>query len=114
MQCMANYEIRSDMSVFADNQWLKFKNAKEKFRARVSNIPRSDFSTPFLLSLQLSFEAPSINEAAEIANEYLADCFNILSLATGSSFILHRTGSIFSRRQHRISSIYLKFRRSES
>ena len=94
MQCVANYEIQSELSVFDDGLWLKFQHPKGLFRARVRNIVRNDFSTPFLLSLHLTFEAPSLDEAADIAEERLAECLNMLALTTGCSLVRHRIRQI--------------------
>jgi hypothetical protein len=90
MECAANYEIRSECSVVADDQVFKFKHPKGLYRTRIKNIPRSDYSTPFLLSLHLYFDAPSLDQARDIAEELLADCLNILALATGCKFQRHR------------------------
>lgn len=94
MQCIANYEIKSELSVFEDGQWLKLQHPKGLFRARIRNIVRNDFSTPFLLSLHLTFEAPNLDEAADVAEEKLADCLNMLALTTGFSFVRHRIRQI--------------------
>lgn len=94
MQCVANYEIKSDVSVIEDDLWLKFKHPKGLYRARIRNITRKDFSTPFLLALHLTFETPSLQEAKAIADERLADCLNILALVTASTFVRHRIRQI--------------------
>jgi hypothetical protein len=94
MQCVANYEIKSELSVFEDGRWLKLQHPKGLFRARIRNIVRNDFSTPFLLSLHLTFDAPNLDEAADVAEERLADCLNMLALTTGSSFVRHRIRQI--------------------
>lgn len=94
MQCVANYEIKSELSVFEDGRWLKLQHPKGLFRARIRNIVRNDFSTPFLLSLHLTFESPNLDEAADVAEEKLADCLNMLALTTGSSFVRYRIRQI--------------------
>jgi hypothetical protein len=94
MQCVANYEIRSELSVFEDGRWLKLQHPNGLFRARIRNIIRSDFSGPFLLSLHLAFDAPSLEEAKDVAEERLADCLNMLALTTGSAFVRHRIRQI--------------------
>ena len=94
MQCIANYEIGSEASVFEDGRWLKLQHPKGLFRARMRNIVRNDFSTPFLLSLHVTFDAPSLDEAADIAEERLADCLNMLAFTTGCSFVRHRIRQI--------------------
>lgn len=94
MQCVANYEVKSELSVFEDGRWLKLQHPKGLFRARIRNIVRNDFSTPFLLSLHLTFEAPNLDESADVAEERLADCLNMLALTTGCSFVRHRIRQI--------------------
>jgi len=82
MQVVANYEIRSECSVVADDLRLQIKHPQGLYRALIKNIPRSDYSTPFLLSLHLYFDAPDLDEAKEIAEERLADCLNMLAFTS--------------------------------
>ncbi len=94
MQCVAHYEIKAEASVFKDNHWLKFQHPRGLFRARIRNIVRKDFSTPFLLTLHLTFDAPNLQDAKEVAEERLVDCLNMLVLTTASRFSKHRTRQI--------------------
>src|SRR5216683_8058444 len=94
MQCIANYEIESDMSVVSDDIRLKLQHPKGQFEARIKNIVRPDYSTPFLLSLQITFDAPSLNEAGDIGQDRLVECLNMLAFITGASVKLHRTRQI--------------------
>jgi len=94
MQCVANYEMKAEASVFEDGRWLQIAHPKGLFRARLRNIVRNDFSTPFLLTLHLYFEAPNLDEAHEIAEERLVDCLNMLVLTTGCRFTRHRIRQI--------------------
>ncbi len=94
MQCVANYEIKSDVSVGRDDTWLKLAHPKGLYKARIRNITRTDFSTPFLLTLHLTFETPSLQEAKEIADERLADCLNMLAFIANSTFRRHRIRQI--------------------
>lgn len=94
MQFVANYEIKSEGSVVADAQVLRIVHPKGRFRARIENIPRSVFTTPFLLSLHLYFEAPSLKECRDVADEMLVECLNMLALTTSSAFQRHRIRQI--------------------
>ena len=94
MRCLANYEIESDISVVSDEVRLKLRHPKDQFQAHIKNIVRPDYSTPFVLSLQITFDAPSLDDASEIGNEKLTECLNMLTLATGASVRLHRTRQI--------------------
>jgi hypothetical protein len=94
MQCVADFEIKTDVSVLHDDLRLRLKHPTGQFQARLKNIPRKDFTTPFLLSLQIIFEVPAIQEAPEVAQERLAECLNMLVLATGARFERHRTKQI--------------------
>ena len=38
---------------------LRIKHPGGLYRARIQNIPRSDYTTPFLLSVHLYFDAPT-------------------------------------------------------
>lgn len=90
MEFVAEYEIKSELSVIDDGRWFRIADPRGRFRARLRNIVRSDFSSPFLLSLHLTFDADDLNEAKELADDRLRDCLNILALATGCSFVRHR------------------------
>ena len=94
MQVVANYEIRSECSVVADDLRLQVKHPQGLYRALIKNIPRSDYSTPFLLALHLYFDAPDLEEAQEIAEARLADCLNMLAFVRGSAFSRHRIRQI--------------------
>lgn len=94
MRCVANYEIRSDISVGIDGQRLRLHDPKGTFEARISNIVRNDFSTPFLLAVELLFDAPNLDEARDIAEEKLAECLNMFALVAGASVRRHRIKQI--------------------
>lgn len=94
MQVVANYEIKSECSVVADDLRLQIKHPQGLYRALIKNIPRADYSTPFLLSLHLYFDAPDLDGAKEIAEERLVDCLNMLAFASGSAFSRYRVRQI--------------------
>lgn len=94
MECVANYEIRTECSVVADDLVLRIQHPKGLYRARITNIPRLVYTTPFLLSLHLYFDAPTLEEARDIADRCLADCLNMLAFTTGSRFQKHRIRQI--------------------
>lgn len=94
MRCIANFEIESEMSVVSDDIQLKLQHPKGQFQARIKNIVRKDYSTPFLLSLQIIFEAPSLMEAQDIAQDKLVECLNMFAFATGAGLRRHRTKQI--------------------
>ena len=99
MQCVANYEVKSEISVVSDNAWLTIKHPQDLFRARICNIVRKDFSSPFLLSLQIIFDAPSLADAQPLADDRFVECLNMLAFATGGGFKRHRTRQIVDRTQ---------------
>ena len=94
MECIANYEIKSDLSVSENGKWLRLHHPDGLFKARIRNIERKDFSSPFLLSIQIRFEAVNLNDAVDVAEERLAELLNILALATGRRFVRHRIRQI--------------------
>jgi hypothetical protein len=94
MQVVANFEITTELSVIADELILRIKHPLGLYRARIQNIPRSVYTTPFLLSMHLYFEAPTLDEAKDAADERLADCLNMLAFTTGSAFRRHRIRQI--------------------
>ena len=94
MESVADYEIKGECSVVADDLVLRIKHPKGLYRARLQNIPRSVYTIPFLLSLNLYFDAPALDEAQDIAESFLADCLNMLVFTTGSRFERHRIRQI--------------------
>lgn len=94
MKCVANYEIETECSVVSDELVLNINHPSDLYRARIKNIPRSDFSNPFLLSLHLYFEAPTLDDARDMADDLLADCLNMLAFTTGSGFRRHKIRQI--------------------
>lgn len=94
MEYVANYEIKTECSIVADDFVLRIKHPKGIYRARIQNIPRSVYTTPFLLSLHLYFDAQTLNEAKDIAEDLLADCLNMFAFTTGSRFQRHRIRQI--------------------
>ncbi len=94
MRCVANFEVGSDVSVMADDLVLTINDPRGAFRARIKNIPRSEFTTPFLLSLHIYFEAQDLEDAKDVAEGLLAGCLNMLAFTTGSGFRKHRIRQI--------------------
>lgn len=94
MECVANYEIKTECSVVTDDLVLRIKHPKGLYRARIQNISRPDYTTPFLLSLYLYFDAPTLDEARDIAEDLLADCLNMFAFTTGASLQRHRIRNI--------------------
>lgn len=94
MRCVANYEIGSDVSVVTDDLVLTINDPGGVFKARIKNIPRSEFTTPFLLSLHIYFEAPDLEEAKETVEGLMADCLNMLAFTTGAGFRKYRIRQI--------------------
>lgn len=94
MRCVAIYEIGSEVSVVVDDLVLTINDPHGAFKARLKNIPRSEFTTPFLLTLQIYFEAPGLDGAEEVADKIMVDCLNMLAFTTGSGFRKHRIRQI--------------------
>lgn len=94
MRYVANFEIASDVSVVADDIALTINDPRGAFKARIKNIPRSEFTTPFLLSFQIYYEAQNLEDAEDVAEDLLANCLNMLAFTTGSSFRKHRIRQI--------------------
>lgn len=94
MQVVANFEIKAESSVVSDDLRLEIKHPQGLYRALIKNIPRADYSTPFVLSLHLYYDAPDLDAAKDIATERLADCLNMLAFTVGSAFSLNRIRQI--------------------
>src|SRR5579862_8623776 len=94
MELVANYEVKAECSIVTDDHVLRIKHPKGLYRARIKNIPRTVYTTPFLLSVHLYFEAPSIVEAKEVSDGHLVDCMNMLAFTTGAQFQRHRIRQI--------------------
>lgn len=94
MRCVANFEVGADVSVVADGQVLNIRDPNDAFKALITNIPRSEFTTPFLLSVHIYFDSETLDEAADAVEEHLATCLNMLAFTTGSGFRKHRIRQI--------------------
>lgn len=94
MEFVANFEIKAECSVIDDDLVLKIKHPRGLYRARVQNILRKTYATPFLLSLHIYFDASSLDHAKRIADDVLEDCLNMLALTMGSRFRRHRIRQI--------------------
>ena len=94
MRCVANFEVRSQVSVVADDLVLTINDPRGAFKVRIKNIPRSEFTTPFLLSLHIHFETQNLENAKEQAEDVLAHCLNMLAFTTGGGFRKHRIRQI--------------------
>jgi len=94
MRCIANYEVESEVSVVSDDMRLELNHPKGAFQARISNIVRADYSTPFLLSIQIIFEAPTLQDSRDIVEDKLAECLSMLAFITGAGFKRHRIKQI--------------------
>ncbi len=94
METAASFRIRSECSVVEDGRVLRIDHPHGDYRARIRNIPRTEYTVPFLLSLHIYFDAPSLDDAKDVAIEHLADCLNMLAFTTGTSIKLHATKSI--------------------
>jgi hypothetical protein len=95
MRVVANYEIKSECSVISDDQILRIEHPKGHYGARIKNIPRTAYDVPFLLSLHLTFDAASLQEGKEVADDsVLPDWLNMLAFTTGGAFRRHRLRQI--------------------
>lgn len=94
MRCVASFEVASEVSVVADGQVLKIRDPKNLFKALIRNIPRLEFTTPFLLSVHIYFNAETLDDAADPAEEHLATCLNMLAFTTGLGLRKHRIRQI--------------------
>jgi hypothetical protein len=94
MHFAANYELRTECSSLQDDLILRIRHPRDLYRARIANIPRKTFDTPFLLSLHLYFDASDLESAKEVGEELLADCLNMLAFATSCGFQRHRIRQI--------------------
>ena len=94
MQVVAIIEVKAECSVVSDDLQLEIRHPQGLYRALIKNLPREDFSTPFVLSLHLYFDAPKLGEAEELAKERLAECLNMLAFTVGSSLSLRRIRQI--------------------
>lgn len=90
MRCVANFEVAADVSVVADGEVLTISDPRGAFKARLKNIPRSEFTTPFLLAVHIYFDAEALDGATDTAEDLLATCLNMLAFTTGSGFRRHR------------------------
>ena len=94
MRCVANFEVAADLSVVADGRTLEICDPRDGFKALIKNIPRDEFTTPFLLSVHIYFDVETLDQAADVAEDHLAICLNMLAFTTGASFRKQRIRQI--------------------
>lgn len=94
MQCVANFEVGSDVSVVSDDRILTINDPRGSFRVCIKNMQRSDYTTPFLLSFHIYFEAPDLRGAQRIAEDLLVRCMDLLAFSTGAGVRMHRLRQI--------------------
>ena len=109
MEFAANFKIESDCSLVTDDLVLRINHPRDLYRVRIENLPRNEYTVPFLLSLHIYFDAPALDQAKEVANELLADCLNFLAFTTGAKFRHHRTKSIVDVAQAKTKGITSAF-----
>lgn len=83
MRCVANFEVAAKVSVIADDEVLTISDPRGAFKARLKNIPRTEFTTPFLLSVHIYFDAEALADADDAAEDHLATCLNLLAFTVG-------------------------------
>lgn len=94
MHCAANFEVIANVSVVADDKVLTVDHPKGEFKALIKNVPRTVYTTPFVLSVHIYFEAVSLELAEEDAERHLVSCLNMLAFAMGASVRRHRIRQI--------------------
>ena len=94
MRVLANFEVESDISIVADATRLKIVHPTNRFTIFVQNIVRPEYSTPFLLSVQVIYDAPTVEDSKETGVDRLVQFLNILAFVTGASLHLHRIRQI--------------------
>ncbi|RKT34134.1 hypothetical protein BXY70_0140 [Roseovarius halotolerans] len=86
MKCASSFEVLSGCSVCDDDKFLEINHPRGLYRARIKNIPRREYTKPFLLEVHLYFSAPNLDEARDIAEGHLADVLNFLSVSAGAPY----------------------------
>lgn len=94
MEFVANYEVLSDISIFKDDHWFNLKSLN--YNARIRNIPRENYSSPFLLALEIKFNADDLDASVEKADEMMVSCLDILAFTTGARILKHGIKQIVS------------------
>jgi len=97
MQFVANYEVLSDISIFKDDYWFNLK--AHSYSARIRNIPREDYSSPFLLALEIKFNADDLDASVKTADELMVSCLDILAFTTGARILKQGIKQIVSECQ---------------
>ena len=107
MKTVGKFEVLSNTSVVEDDRWLDFEHPDGGYRARVRNITRVDFFTPFRLEVHVYFEAESLDRITEAAEDKLARFLNVLALATEGQFKRHRRKVVVQIGAHGYMSDYI-------
>lgn len=90
MKVLAHYQVESDLSIVSDSTRLKVE-IDDGTAAFIKNISRASYSVPFLLSVQIVFDAPSLDQARELGTAHLVRLLNAFALVTSAAVRTHRT-----------------------
>jgi hypothetical protein len=94
MKCVATFQVKSECSFVSDEMTLEVSHPSGKFRALARNILRESFDTPFLISVSIFFDSLSLDDAAEVADQFLSEFLSILTLSTSARLSRYRMLSV--------------------
>lgn len=84
MKILANFEVESDVSVIDDDAELVLKRKDGGFLAAIKNVVRQDYSDPFVLRVQIMYDADDLDHAQRIHLDKVADFLDVFALAAGA------------------------------
>ncbi|GAB7025750.1 methylamine utilization protein MauJ [Geotalea toluenoxydans] len=86
MNCIADFEVLSDLCVENDTKKLKIVHPAGRYELHIKNGPKQATPQSPFLSVQVIFESPDLNTAKELSKEFLTDGLNALAFVTNSRF----------------------------
>lgn len=93
---LVNCEVEAHVSLADGNPVLRYSHPRGLYKVSLRNLHVEPGADRPLLSLQMTFEAPSLGEAKDIAEPHVKEFLDYLTFVTSGRFRLYRTVQVFN------------------
>jgi hypothetical protein len=90
-----NCEVESDLCLVATQSTLRYQHPKGTYVVFLRNLELKPAGESPLLSAQMTFNAPSLQESRKVGESYLREFLDFLTLITNNRFRIHRILQMF-------------------
>jgi hypothetical protein len=96
MQFLMNTEVEGHISLAEGNSVLRYNHPTGKYTVFLRDLQVEPASNPPLLSVQITFDDATLNEAREVGTNHLKEFLDYLVLVTNNTFRCHRVMQVFN------------------